>query len=341
MAKIGIRLADGKFYPILEDGQPVKKRLVVTTVKDDQASVQIDVYRKVEEAANDSSYIGSLIIENIPPGSKGSPNIRLDLGLDDEGNLNAYALEEATGEHQTLTVSLRALAEEEKYEIPDFDFQDSESTPGSEYSAGSLAGDDSPFDFDLPEGENSGLDTNSSSSTIPFSFEEEAPADESGTGKKASPILIGILAIVALIILFGLAYLIFQVTADRAPAPPTAPATVQTSPVPAPATVQTSPVPAPAPAAVPTPAPAPTPAPVQASAAPAPVQAAPPASPPATSNAVKAPGVWYKVRWGDTLWDLSIAYYRTPWLYGNIAKANKLSNPDLIISGTWIYIPPR
>ena len=49
MAKIGIRLADGKFYPILEDGQPVKKRLVVTTVKDDQASVQIDVYRKAEE----------------------------------------------------------------------------------------------------------------------------------------------------------------------------------------------------------------------------------------------------------------------------------------------------
>jgi len=24
-----------------------------------------------------------------------------------------------------------------------------------------------------------------------------------------------------------------------------------------------------------------------------------------------------------------------------IAKANKIKNPDLIISGTWIYIPPR
>jgi hypothetical protein len=330
MAKIGIRLADGKFYPILEDGQPVKKRLVVTTVKDDQASVQIDVYRKMEEAANENAYIGSLIIENIPPGPKGSPDIRLDLGLDEAGNLNAYALEIATGEHQTLTVSLKALAEEEKYEIPDFDFQDDVASSGAGYGTVSPEDDDSPFDFDIPESEESSSSTADRSSSIPFSFEEEAPEDEPRERKKASPLLIGLLAAVAVIILFGLAYMIFQVTADRAPAPPTAPATVQAPPSPAPAVA-----PAPAPAPVPAAAPA-QPAPAQ----PAAAQPATPAGPAAT-GAAKAPGVWYKVRWGDTLWDLSIAYYRTPWLYGNIAKANKLANPDLIISGTWIYIPPR
>ena len=329
MAKIGIRLADGKFYSILEDGQPVKKRLVVTTVKDDQASVQIDVYRKVEEAVDENTYIGSLIIENIPPGPKGSPDIRLDLGLDEEGNLNAYALEVATGEHQTLTVSLKALAEEEKYEIPDFDFQDDETLSGTDYDTASTAGDDSPFDFDIPESEDSGSSTVGHSSSIPFSFEEEAPEDEPEGKKKASPLLIGLLAAVAVIILFGLAYMIFQVTADRAPAPPTTPTTVQAPSAPAPVAV-----PAPAPA----PAPAATPAPAPAQAAPV---ASPPASPPPTPGTAKAPGVWYKVRWGDTLWDLSIAYYRTPWLYANIARANKLANPDLIISGTWIYIPPR
>ena len=324
MAKIGIRLADGKFYPILEDGQPVKKRLVVTTVKDDQASVQIDVYRKAEELVEENAYIGSLIIENIPPGPKGRPDIRLDLGLDDEGNLNAYALEVATGEHQTLTVSLKALAEEEKYEIPDFDFQDDEAISGTDYDTAGSAGDDSPFDFDIPEDAGAGTVEHSS---IPFSFEEETPEEETGEKKKASPLLIGLLAAVAVIILFGLAYMIFQVTADRVPAPPTTPTTIQTPSAPAPVVA-----PAPAPAAAATPAPAPTKA--------APV-ASPPASPPPTASTAKAPGVWYKVRWGDTLWDLSIAYYRTPWLYGNIAKANKLANPDLIISGTWIYIPPR
>lgn len=324
MAKIGIRLADGKFYSILEDGQPVKKRLVVTTVKDDQASVQIDVYRKVEEAVTESAYIGSLIIENIPPGPRGSPDIRLDLGLDEEGNLNAYALEEATGEHQTLTVSLKALAEEEKYEIPDFDFQDADTISGTDYGKASLSGNDSPFDFDIPEAEDSGFHKNEPSSSIPFSVEEDTLEEENGGRKQASPVLIGLLAAVAVIILFGLAYMIFQVTADRVPEPPTT-------------AVQVPSVPAPAPAV----APAPTPAVAPAAAAPAPAQTAPPATPPVPAGTAKAPGVWYKVRWGDTLWDLSIAYYRTPWLYGNIAKANKLANPDLIISGTWIYIPPR
>lgn len=328
MAKIGIRLADGKFYPILEDGQPVKKRLVVTTVKDDQASVQIDVYRKTEEEISESAYIGSLIIENIPPGKKGSPDIRLDLGLDEEGNLNAYALEVATGEHQTLTVSLKALAEEEKYEIPDFDFQDNESLSGLDYGTDSLTGDDSPFDFDIPESEDSEPSTNKPSTYVPFSFEEAAPEDEAGDRKRASPVLIGLLALVAVLILFGLAYVIFQVTADRAPAPPAAPVAVL-------APSMQPPAPAPAPAPAPTPVPSIAPAPV------APAPTTPPASPPAATGAGKAPGVWYKVRWGDTLWDLSIAYYRTPWFYENIAKANRLANPDLIISGTWIYIPAR
>ena len=49
----------------------------------------------------------------------------------------------------------------------------------------------------------------------------------------------------------------------------------------------------------------------------------------------------YQLRWGDTLWDLSETYYRNPWLYTKIAKHNKLKNPDLIISGTYIEIPPQ
>ncbi len=49
----------------------------------------------------------------------------------------------------------------------------------------------------------------------------------------------------------------------------------------------------------------------------------------------------YKIKWGDTLWDISDAYYRTPWRYPEIAKYNKIKNPNLIISGTWLDIPAK
>ena len=48
----------------------------------------------------------------------------------------------------------------------------------------------------------------------------------------------------------------------------------------------------------------------------------------------------YRIKWGDTLWDLADSYYQNPWLYKKIAKANNIKNPDVIISGTDIVIPP-
>ena len=50
-------------------------------------------------------------------------------------------------------------------------------------------------------------------------------------------------------------------------------------------------------------------------------------------------GVWYEIRWGDTLWDIAGTYYRNPWLYPKIARENSITNPDLIFAGTRIFIP--
>ncbi|MDR3147256.1 MAG: LysM peptidoglycan-binding domain-containing protein, partial [Treponema sp.] len=52
-------------------------------------------------------------------------------------------------------------------------------------------------------------------------------------------------------------------------------------------------------------------------------------------------GVAYRIRWGDTLWDIAEAFYRNPWLYPRIARYNGIRNPDRIISGTSIRIPPK
>ncbi len=47
----------------------------------------------------------------------------------------------------------------------------------------------------------------------------------------------------------------------------------------------------------------------------------------------------YKIKWGDTLWDIANSYYKSPWKYKKIATFNKITNPDHIISGTTITIP--
>ena len=47
----------------------------------------------------------------------------------------------------------------------------------------------------------------------------------------------------------------------------------------------------------------------------------------------------YKIKWGDTLWDIADTYYKNPWKYKFIAKYNGIKNPDHIISGTYIEIP--
>jgi hypothetical protein len=313
MANIGIRLADGKFYAILEEGTAARKRLIVTTVKDDQPSVQIDVYSSTGGVSADA-YVGSLIIENIPPRPSGEPDIRLELGLDEQGNLNAFAREEATGEHQTLEVSLKALSEEDTYDIPDFDLQED---AGMDLSTDEFP-EEPPFDTSIPEATDQSTD-------MP-DFGEPATSEPEPRAKR-SPLLIGILAAAGTVLILLVAFFIYTCTVNRPAEPPAA----QTSaPV-------TTPAPAPAPEPAPAPAPAPEPAKVE---TPAPEPAKPVAAAPKPAPAKKA-GTWYKIRWGDTLWDLSIAYYRTPWLYGAIARANKIRNPDLIISGHWIYIPPR
>ena len=49
--------------------------------------------------------------------------------------------------------------------------------------------------------------------------------------------------------------------------------------------------------------------------------------------------ITYKIKWGDTLWDISAAYYKNPWRYKKIARYNGIKNPNHIVAGTYIKIP--
>ena len=53
---IGIKLADGSFYPVLEEGTPSEKKLELTTVRDGQTTVQLNLYKSVSGKIEDAEY---------------------------------------------------------------------------------------------------------------------------------------------------------------------------------------------------------------------------------------------------------------------------------------------
>ena len=102
---IAVKVYNGTFVPVLNTSNPIRRRLVLTTVKDGQTSVKIGLYKGSDETLSDAEYIGNLIIENITSGPKGEADITLLLGTDAAGNLNATATDAASGEYQCQGVT--------------------------------------------------------------------------------------------------------------------------------------------------------------------------------------------------------------------------------------------
>jgi len=328
-SSIGIKIANGEFYPIMEENSLIRKRLILTTVHDNQPSVQIDLYRSAENTMTDAQYIGSVVVENIKSKPRGEPSIEMVISSDTNGEIVADAIDLDTGaggEHYTLTVSLKSLdVNTRDMEIPDFELESNEEPPSGLYHHAQK-------------------------------LREEK--------KRSVPvwvfILIGLLLILGLLAVWKFVLggwsgskTDVQSVQYQPPEPAREPEPVW---VPEPVR-EPEPIRIPEPVREPEPARAPEPAPVQQVIAPPPVIQAPVApapqrpqvrrtrNPPVASYNVPAniprEGVNYRIRWGDTLWDIAEAFYRDPWQYPRIARHNNIRNPNLIISGRVIRIPPR
>jgi hypothetical protein len=208
-----------------------------------------------------------------------------------------------------------------------------------------MPSDDNPTPLEVPL-------TTTTQRPVRARREASPPVDddsEPGVGRQGRGLPVWLRIVFSLIILaalLGLAFVVYRCVTDRTPLIPES--SVQ-QPLP-PLVVPTLPPLAPPPAAAPaetTPPPVATPATTPAATTPPPTSSQPaPAAgsaqrgdqPPTTP---REPGVWYRLRWGDTLWDLSNAYYRNPWQYMKIFRANPgvIEHPDRIIATTWIYIP--
>ena len=119
MKTIGIKLADGTFYPILEEGEPKSRALDVTTVKDNQTKVQIDLYRSETNSMVDAEYVDTLEVTNLNPHPNGEPDLHLSVSIDENNELKAEVIDAETGEKSEVQVQLvsRTLAEREASDI--------------------------------------------------------------------------------------------------------------------------------------------------------------------------------------------------------------------------------
>ncbi len=116
MKTIGIKLADGTFYPILEEGTPKKRMLDLTTAKDNQTKVQIDLYRSENGSMEDAEYVDTLEVTKLNPHPNGEPELHLSVGLDEDNKLTAEVVDPETGKKSETEVTLvsRTLAEREE-----------------------------------------------------------------------------------------------------------------------------------------------------------------------------------------------------------------------------------
>ncbi len=160
-AVIGIKIADGSFYPILEEGKPGEKKLQVTTVRDDQTTVQINLYRSETGDMSDADYVDTLLIDNLVPHQKEEPSFNLLVKIDENNMLSAEIDDPETGEKSDTKVSLINMGNKSIFDEPDYKVTPNDAPSDEEFSlADSMADipdlDDTPIDastddFALPD----------------------------------------------------------------------------------------------------------------------------------------------------------------------------------------------
>ena len=117
---IGIKLADGSFYPVMEEGEPFSKKLELTTVRDDQTTVHLDLYRSATGSMDDAEYVDTLVVENLVPHPKQEHSLNLNIKLDENNMLSAEIDDPETGAISNSKVSLVTLKKEDLSVEPDY-----------------------------------------------------------------------------------------------------------------------------------------------------------------------------------------------------------------------------
>ena len=451
MKKIGIKLADGTFHPLLEEGVPDKKKISLSTVKDNQTTVKVDLYASEKSTMADAILIDTLQITDLEKQPNGQPEINLSLSIDKQNVIEATLLDSDSKARATDKIDLREVLlasdknpgsgkgllaaaqeindrddadseekkiaselddfnfdlpafegpapkteivepeapkakkpsaaettvaedsfdeppvadvpvddvplDEESLDLPDFDmpsFDSSDSANGAatdsatDSSSDDLKFDDSDFDLpnfdeDSPSKESdpfaddsfgqSSAASSSASSALDFDGLYDDEMEDRDDRKTRLPVLVclacAIICVLAVLLMLFVIPSKFNLLNSRVENK-TEVAKEEPAPLPQPAQKE-EPLPPP-------PEPVAPAAKVDEIVVVEEADIVVPDLPKVEEK--KGPKVTtYKIKWGDTLWDISAAYYKNPWRYKKIARYNGIKNPNHIVAGTTIKIP--
>lgn len=449
MKTIGIKLADGSFYPILEDNTPSEKKLELTTAHNNQTKVMVDLYRSATCSMDDAEYVDSLQIENLVARPNGEADIKFTISLDEDNQLSAKIVDSETGNESNTTITLVSRTLEERLVTDEYGINDSNSNKASAVAAGAVAaggllaaaaamrekvkdeteveeepvvenvddgvpfGDETLVEEAAVEESVSNEEISADETIIDETFADEALADdtitednsglpdmdfdipddttetetpempddffntddldnteerqetmkdptfdsvspaagglnfdglydeetERGTPaengadevKKKTKVPVIICIICAIICIIATLLILFIIPSKY---------NLITKKHAKEAGITVA-IEEPAPEAEPVPEPEPEPVVPEAKEDEIIIiekaEEVVPAQPPVAEE--KPKNITYKIKWGDTLWDIADTYYKNPWKYKYIARYNGIKNPDYIISGTKIVIP--
>lgn len=145
MKTIGIKLADGSFYPVLQEGMPSEKKLNLTTAHNNQTKVNVDLYRSASCSMEDAEYVDSLQIDNLVEHPNGEPDLSFSVAIDENNELSAKIVDTETGRQSNSTITLVSRTMEERlvtdeYDISESDDSDKGSKTGAKAAGAAVAG---------------------------------------------------------------------------------------------------------------------------------------------------------------------------------------------------------